>query len=56
MIEGFELPHHNPPYSLETFPKIPRQVISMACCILGYQSDEWVDEVILGFFFSPFMW
>jgi hypothetical protein len=25
------------------------QIISSLCCLLGYYSDEWVDEPILGF-------
>lgn len=49
MRDGSELPHHNPPYSSTILPKMSRQVISMGCHILGYQSDEWVDEVNLGF-------
>jgi hypothetical protein len=31
------------------FSEKGNQVISSLCCLLGYYSDEWVDEPILGF-------
>lgn len=48
-LENYELPRNNPPYYASIFPKISRQVISMVTCLLGYHSDKWVDEVVLGF-------
>ena len=39
----------NPPYHSSIFSEKGNQIISTLCCFLGYFSDEWVDEPILGF-------
>jgi hypothetical protein len=44
-----QLPKKNPPYHSSLFSEKGNQVISSLCCLLGYYSDEWVDEPILGF-------
>jgi hypothetical protein len=31
------------------FSEKGNQIISSLCCLLGYFSDEWVDEPILGY-------
>lgn len=31
------------------FPEMTKQVISILSCLLGYQTDQWVDEAIIGF-------
>jgi len=50
-----QIPKKNPPYSISIFPEQTRQIVTMLSCILGYFTDEHVDESILGFFsiFSP---
>jgi hypothetical protein len=42
-------PKKTPPYHSSLFSERGNQVISSLCCLLGYFSDEWVDEPILGF-------
>jgi hypothetical protein len=44
-----QLPKTNPPYPSSLFSERGNQVISSLCSLLGYFSDEWVDEPILGF-------
>jgi hypothetical protein len=44
-----QFPKNNPPYPSSIFSKRGNQIISTLCCLLGYFSDEWVDEPILGF-------
>jgi hypothetical protein len=44
-----QFPKSNPPYPSSLFSEKGNQVISSLCCLLGYFSDEWVDEPILGF-------
>lgn len=44
-----QLPKKNPPYPSSIFPQRTRQFVSVLSSILGYYSDEWVDEPILGF-------
>ena len=44
-----QFPKKNPPYHSSIFSKRENQIISTLCCLLGYLSDEWVDEPILGF-------
>jgi hypothetical protein len=44
-----QLPKSNPPYPSSLFSEKGNQVISSLCSLLGYFSDEWVDEPILGF-------
>jgi hypothetical protein len=47
--ESAQFPNKNPPYHSSMFSVKGNQVISSLCCLLGYYSDEWVDEPILGF-------
>ena len=49
LSEDVHLPKNNPPYLSSTFPYKANQIISLLSCLLGYYSDEWVDEPILGF-------
>jgi hypothetical protein len=44
-----QFPKKNPPYHSSIFSEKGNQIISSLCCFLGYFSDEWVDEPILGF-------
>jgi hypothetical protein len=44
-----QLPKSNPPYPSSMFSEKGNQIISSLCSLLGYFSDEWVDEPILGF-------
>jgi hypothetical protein len=39
----------NPPYPSSLFSTKGNQIISALCALLGYYSDKWVDEPILGF-------
>jgi hypothetical protein len=43
------LPSTNPPYPSSLFSTKGNQIISSLCALLGYYSDKWVDEPILGF-------
>jgi hypothetical protein len=47
--QNAQFPKKNPPYHSSMFSEKGNQVISSLCCLLGYYSDEWVDEPILGF-------
>jgi len=31
------------------FPEMTRHVVSIVSYLLGYPTDQWVDEIILGF-------
>jgi hypothetical protein len=44
-----QFPKKNHPYHSSIFSEKGNQIISTLCCLLGYFSDEWVDEPILGF-------
>jgi hypothetical protein len=44
-----QFPKKNPPYHSSILSKNGNQIISTLCCFLGYFSNEWVDEPILGF-------
>jgi hypothetical protein len=44
-----QFPSTNPPYMSSMFSTKGNQVISSLCALLGYYSDQWVDEPILGF-------
>jgi hypothetical protein len=44
-----QLPSTNPPYPSFMFSTKGNQIISSLCALLGYYSDQWVDEPILGF-------
>jgi hypothetical protein len=44
-----QFPKKNLPYHSSIFSKKGNQIISTLCCLLGYFSNEWVDEPILGF-------
>jgi hypothetical protein len=43
------LPSTNPLYPSSLFSTKGNQIISSLCALLGYYSDQWVDEPILGF-------
>jgi hypothetical protein len=43
------LPSTNPPYPSSMLSTKGNQIISSLCALLGYYSDQWVDERILGF-------
>jgi len=43
-----QLPKKNPPYSSSMFPEMTKQIILIVSCLLGYQSDQWPDEAIIG--------
>jgi hypothetical protein len=43
-------PTTNPPYPSSMFSTKGNQIILSLCALLGYYSDQWVDEPILGFF------
>jgi hypothetical protein len=47
--EDAQLTKKNPPYPSSIFSVRANQIISILCYLLGYFSDEWVDEPILGF-------
>ena len=44
-----DIPKLNPPYSTTKFPEGSRHIISMLSFILGYFTDGFTDESILGF-------
>ena len=44
-----QFPTTNPPYPFSMFSTTGNQIISSLCAFLGYYSDQWVDESILGF-------
>jgi hypothetical protein len=47
--ESAQFPKKNPPYQSSMFLAKGNKVISSLFFFLGYYSDEWVDEPILGF-------
>ena len=49
LLEKTQVPTDNPPYSATIFYERTRQIVTMLSCILGYTTDEHVDEPILGF-------
>ena len=49
MPSHVDIPKLNPPYSTSKFPEGSRHVISMLSFILGYFTNEFTDESILGF-------
>jgi hypothetical protein len=44
-----QIPSTNPPYPSSMFLTKGNQIISSLSALLGYYSDQWVDEPILGF-------
>jgi hypothetical protein len=44
-----QFPTTNPPYPSSLFSIKGNQIITSLCALLGYFSDQWVDEPILGF-------
>jgi hypothetical protein len=44
-----QFPSTNTPYPSSMFSTKGNQIISSLCALLGYYSDQWVDEPILGF-------
>jgi len=55
IIEECHTPTESPPYGATIFSERGKQIITMLSCILGYTTDEHVDEVVLAFLsiFSP---
>jgi len=49
IIEECHTPIKSPPYAATIFYERGRQIITMLSCILGYTTDEHVDEVVLSF-------
>lgn len=47
--ENAQLPKKNPSYPSSIFPNQAKQIIYILSHILGYHSNQWVDEPILGF-------
>lgn len=43
------MPKSNPPYASGMFPDVVKQLVAIICYILGYHSDQWLDEAIIGF-------
>jgi hypothetical protein len=43
------IPTTSPPYSSSIFSTKGNQIVSAVCALLGYYSDQWLDEPILGF-------
>ena len=43
------IPTTSPPYPSSIFSIKGNQIVSAMCALLGYFSDQWVDEPILGF-------
>lgn len=55
IIEDCHTPIDTPPYAGTIFSETGRHIITMLSCILGYTTNEHVDEVILAFLtiFTP---
>lgn len=49
MIEHTPLPHNNPPYSSSVFPNRTRHIVTILSYLVGYYSDQCLDEVIIAF-------
>ena len=49
LLENSEFPKTNPPYFASISPKMSKQVIYIVTCLLGYPTNQWVDEAVLGF-------
>ena len=47
--EDASLPKKNPPYPSSIFTDKAKQIITVFSYLLGYYSDQWVDEAIIGF-------
>lgn len=49
IIEESHTPIDSPPYCTTIFSERGKQIITILFCILGYTTDEHVDEVVLAF-------
>lgn len=49
ILEEAHIPTDSPPYSATIFSERARQIVTMLSCILGYNTNEHVEEPILGF-------
>lgn len=49
IIEESHTPTYSPPYSNSIFSERGIQIITMFSCVIGYTTDEHVDEVVLAF-------
>jgi len=55
LIEDCHIPTNTPPYATTFFSETVKHIITMLSCILGYTTNEHVDEFILAFLsiFTP---
>jgi len=49
ILEEAHIPTESPPYSTTIFSERARQIVTMLSSILGYTTDEHLDEPILAF-------
>jgi len=49
LTQDTPLPKKTPPYPSSIFPKRAKKIITVISYLLGYYSDQWVDEAIVGF-------
>ena len=47
--ENVKLKKKNPPYSSSMFPEMTKHIISIVSYFLGYRTNQWADETIIGF-------
>ena len=48
LAQDASLPKKNPPYPSSLFPERTKQITIFISYVLGYYSDQYVDEVIIG--------
>ena len=48
MTENAPLPKKNPLFRSSIFPERDKKIITVISYLLGYYSDQWVDEVVIG--------
>jgi len=49
ILEEAHIPTDSAPYSTTIFSERARQIVTILSCVLGYTTDEHVDEPILAF-------
>ena len=42
------LPKNNPPYPSSTFPDRTQHIVTVLSYFLGYNTNQWIDEAIIG--------
>lgn len=52
LIEDAPLPKKNPLDLSSIFPERAKKITKVISYLLGYYSDQWVDEAIIGFLSS----